>query len=444
MRELLNPVELIIGWMWATIPETEVHVVVRRATNPVRIGSFNQTVVLDAIRRSDGLSRVELAASTGLSAQAVTNICRRLIAAGLVREAGTENVGRGKPRTMLRLEPGARLAVGVHLDPAVVTVALLDLEGTVLAQQSLATPSALDPPHAVATITSAVDAVISSAAADRERILGVGVAAPGPVDLHRGVVDNPPNLPGWHQVPLREELARATGLPVLLDKDVTAAAVAETWWGQPRRAGTSAVLYIGTGIGAGLVVDGEVVRGSSGNAGEVGHIVVDPDGPPCACGQRGCVAVTLAPSALLEQARERGIVSGTTSGATSAAALGELFDRADAGDPAARSVVAHAVTGIARLALVVTNLLDLDRLVLGGPYWARIAPYYLDQGPGQMSAGAAARLIHDVEVVGTSIGEHFGAVGAASLVLDHAFSVHPGSLVEHVPANTPRARRART
>jgi predicted NBD/HSP70 family sugar kinase len=434
--------------MCATIPETEVHGVVRRATNPVRIGSFNQTVVLDAIRRSSGLSRVELAASTGLSAQAVTNICRRLIAAGLVREAGTENVGRGKPRTMLRLEPGARLAVGVHLDPAVVTVALLDLEGTVLAQQSLATPSALDPPHAVATITSAVDAVIASAGADRERILGVGVAAPGPVDLRRGVVDNPPNLPGWHQVPLREELARATGLPVLLDKDVTAAAVAETWWGLPRRDGTTAVLYIGTGIGVGLVVDGEVVRGTSGNAGEVGHVVVDPDGPPCACGQRGCVAVALAPSALLERARQRGALPAGSLDETAAAstdataALGELFDRADAGEPAARDVVAYAVTGIARLALVVTNLLDLDRLVLGGPYWARIAPYYLDRGPEQMAAGAAARLIHGVEVVGTSIGEHFGAVGAASLVLDHAFSVHPGSLVEHVPANTPRARRA--
>jgi len=425
--------------------ERKVHIVVRRATNPVRIGSFNQTVVLDAIRRSSGLSRVELAGSTGLSAQAVTNICRRLIAAGLVREAGTENVGRGKPRTLLRLEPGARLAVGVHLDPAVVTVTLLDLEGTVLAQQSLTTPSALDPPHAVATITSAVDAVIASAGADRDRVLGVGVAAPGPIDLRRGVVDNPPNLPGWHQVPLRDELARATGLPVLLDKDVTAAAVAETWWGLPRRAGTTAVLYIGTGIGVGLVVDGEVVRGTSGNAGEVGHVVVDPDGPPCTCGQRGCVAVTLAPSALLARARADGALPRAVLGGTTVrdvAALRELFDRADAGDTAAREVVAYAVTGLARLALVVTNLLDLDRLVLGGPYWARIEPYYLDEGPGQMSAGAAARLIHDVEVVGTSIGEHFGAVGAASLVLDHAFSVHPGSLVEHEPEGTPRARRA--
>ncbi|WP_311836128.1 ROK family transcriptional regulator [Cellulomonas fimi] len=411
----------------------------RRGTNPVRIGSYNQTVVLDAIRRSEGLSRVELAAVTGLSAQAVTNICRRLLADGLVREAGTTNVGRGKPRTLLRLTAAARLAVGVHLDPAVVSVALLDLEGVVLAQQRLATPSALDPPHAIAAITAAVDAVIAGGGVDRDRILGVGVAAPGPIDLRRGVVANPPNLPDWHQVPLRDDLAAATGLPVLLDKDVTAAAVAETWWGSPGRGGTMAVLYIGTGIGVGLVVDGEVVRGSSGNAGEIGHIIVDPDGPPCACGQRGCVAVTLAPVALVGRARRAGAL-GAGAPSDTAGALGVLFDQADAGDLAARRIVDDAAAGIARLGLVVTNMLDLDRLVLGGPYWSRLEPYYLGKGAGEVGAGTAARQIHHVKVLGTSIGEHFGAVGAASLVLDQAFSAHPTALVEDVRHDSPRAR----
>lgn len=412
-----------------------------QGANLVRIGSFNQTVILDAVRRSDGLSRVELAEATGLSAQTVTNICRRLIDAGLIVEAGTTNVGRGKPRTLLRLDAAARLAVGVHLDPGVVTVALLDLTGTVLAHERVPNPPAIDPPHAIETITRAVDAVIEQSGVSRDRVLGVGIAAPGPVDLERGLIEDPPNLPGWYQVPLRDDLARASDLPVLLDKDVTAAAVAETWWGSASRAGTMAVLYLGTGIGVGLVVEGAVVRGSSGNAGEIGHLVVDPDGPGCTCGQRGCVAVTLTPAALVAQAVRAGVLPAADA-EQPAGALAIVFDQAEAGGTAAREIIERAVEGIARLALAITNLLDVDRLVLGGPFWPRIAPYFIRDAPRLLDAGAAARLIHTVDVSGTSIGEHLGAVGAASLVLDQAFSPHPATMMagsEHAPG-TPRAR----
>jgi predicted NBD/HSP70 family sugar kinase len=163
---------------------------VRRGTNLDRVGEFNDTVVLAAIRRAEErLSRVELAAATGLSGQAISNITRRLLDAGLVREAGRpKGGGLGKPRTLLELEPTGQYAVGVHLDPPVVTV----------------------------------------------------------------VVD-PPNLAAWHLVPLRDALRERTGLPVLLDKDVTAAASAEKWAGGPNGRGSFVFFYLGTGVGAGLV-----------------------------------------------------------------------------------------------------------------------------------------------------------------------------------------------
>jgi len=114
---------------------------VRRGTNLDRVGGFNDAVVLDGIRRAEQLSRVELAEITGLSGQAISNIIRRLLAAGLVREAGRlRTTGLGKPRTMLELEPTGQYAVGVHLDPAVVTVALLDLTGDVIARRRVDTP----------------------------------------------------------------------------------------------------------------------------------------------------------------------------------------------------------------------------------------------------------------------------------------------------------------
>ncbi len=226
-------------------------------------------------------------------------------------------------------------------------------------------------------------------------------------------------------MPLRDSLSVATGLPVLLDKDVNAAAVAETWGGNAGRAGTSAIIYLGTGIGAGIVVNGEVVRGSSDNAGEMRHVVVDPEGPPCLCGQRGCVNVTITSEALLAEATRRQLFTETQPPSS----LHDLYDLADAGRPVAVEIIRQGAVGLARAVLVITNLLDVDRIVLGGPYWSRMEPYFLATAPALLEAGAAAHRIHSVEVVGTDLGERWGAVGAASLVLDQAFSPHPTRLV---------------
>ncbi|WFR67253.1 winged helix-turn-helix transcriptional regulator [Curtobacterium flaccumfaciens] len=136
--------------------------------------------MLDAVRRSpDGLSRVELASRTGLSAQTVSNVTRFLIEAGMIAESGTVVSGRGKPRTILRLEAGSRYAVGVHVDPAVVTYVLLDLAGTVVASTTTSTPTADDPSEVVRTITTAVDGLVTEAQVDVDAVLGVGIASPG-------------------------------------------------------------------------------------------------------------------------------------------------------------------------------------------------------------------------------------------------------------------------
>ena len=155
----------------------------RRGANLPSIGGFNRTVVLDAVRRSpEGLSRVELAGRSGLSAQTVSNVTRFLIEAGMIVESGTVVSGRGKPRTILRLEAGRRYAVGVHVDPAIVTYVLLDLAGTVVAQSTTSTPTADDPAEVVRTIADAVDALVVGAEVDVDTVLGVGIASPGPID----------------------------------------------------------------------------------------------------------------------------------------------------------------------------------------------------------------------------------------------------------------------
>ncbi len=283
----------------------------RRGANLPSIGGFNRTVVLDAVRRSpDGLSRVELAASTGLSAQTVSNVTRFLIEAGMIVESGTVVAGRGKPRTILRLEAASRYAVGVHVDPAVVTYVLLDLAGSVVAETTTSTPSADDPAEVVRTIATAVDGLVADAGVAVDSVLGVGIASPGPIDVDAGVVLDPPFLPRWRDVPLRDALAEATGFPVLLEKDVTAAVVGEMFLAGESSARNFAFVYFGTGFGVGLVVDHEPVRGVGSNAGDAGHIMVDQGalaGTPDGSGPRGEVGAAVAPARLVEVARDRGL-----------------------------------------------------------------------------------------------------------------------------------------
>ena len=405
----------------------------RRGTNLPRMGDFNQSLILDEIRRSHtGLSRVQLAGTTKLSAQTISNICRRLLDTGLIREAGKEGVGPGKPRTILRLNAEGRYAIGVHLDPTVITFVMLDLTGTIVTKHREATPVASDPEHVVDTIVRATRALIEESGVDQSRIAGIGIAAPGPIDTARGAVIDPPNLAEWHRVALRDSLAEATGLPAVLDKDVTAAAVAEMWAGGDQGFESFIFVYMGTGIGVGTVLDGDVLRGTSGNAGEVGHIVVDPDGPPCACGQQGCVAVTSTPRTLVEEAERLGVLPRDRT-SNDAGSIDDGFTAlcaaASAGDTTAVEILERSASRITRAVAVVANMLDVDRVIFGGPTWSRLAPFYLPAVPAILEDLRATRSIHPIRIVGTTVGDEVGAVGAACLILDHTLTPRANMLL---------------
>ncbi len=394
----------------------------RRGTNLPRMGDFNLTVILEAIRRSSGgLSRVELAQIVGLSPQTISNISRRLLDQELIVEAGKEGSGPGKPRTILRLNPAGMYAVGVHLDPAVITFVVLDLLGDVVKHSRMATPGG-DPAGVITSIAEQINVLIEESGIDASKIAGLGVAVPGPIDLDEGSVVEPPLLTRWNRVRIREALAEATGMETLVDKDVTSAAVAETWAGGASGAGSFVFMYMGTGIGCGIVLNDEVVRGTSGNAGEIGHIVVDPGGPQCDCGLRGCVKSSCIPQVLVAEAEAAGVLDGHRAGSDGPEVqerYAQLCDAADAGDVRAIAILDKSATLVARAVSIVTNTLDVERVVFGGPFWGRMSPYFMERVPQLLDKNNAARMIHDLEVVGSGVGEDVGAIGAACLVLEH-------------------------
>ncbi|MFJ8658710.1 ROK family protein [Streptomyces sp. NPDC093795] len=282
--------------------------------NVPALRSHNAALVLDLLRTAGepGISRLELAERTGLTPQAVSKITARLRAEGLVAEAGHRASTGGKPRTVLRLVASAGYAVGVHLDRDELTTLLTDLAGAVVSRRRRALDLGEGAGPVLEAVTGEVRGLLAGVpggagvsdafgvpdvpdvpdvpgAFGARPVLGVGVAMPGPLDHRAGVPGRVTGFPEWDGVPVREELARRLGLPVVLDKDTNAAALGLAL--RPAAPGSFAYVHLGTGLGAGLVLGGAVMRGDRTGAGEMGHQTVQLDGPPCDCGGRGCLEV---------------------------------------------------------------------------------------------------------------------------------------------------------
>jgi predicted NBD/HSP70 family sugar kinase len=336
----------------------------------------NRSLLLTAIRRTGGLSRVELATRSGLTQQAVSKIVPDLLAAGLVEERREPASGVGKPRTRLVIRADARAAIGVQLDRDEVRAVRTDLLGRVVEAVRRPLPPGFDPDRAVRVIARCVlDLTDGVDGVDGAALVGVGVGALGPLDYRTGIVLGATGLTGWDAVPLRELLGRALGAPVVVDKDTNAAAFAHHWRaGDTTADAATAVVLVGTGLGAGLLIANTVYRGPGTNAGEFGHTTLLHDGPVCRCGRRGCLEI--------------------------------LHDTAPTPREAAR------LLGIALADLV--QLLDLERIVLAGrAVWASPEVY-------RREAIAQLGLLPTRQRVGVDIddiGVDLVALGAAAEVL---------------------------
>lgn len=401
----------------------------RRGSNQLRLADFNQAVVLDVVRRSCGVSRADLQRATGLSSQTISNITRRLIEQRLIAESSPGETPRGRPSIPLVTGRAGAFSVGVHIDPARLTIVLLDLDGQVRLCREQRTPQGTRSQQATTLISETIDAMITEADIDRDRVLGLGIAAPGPLNIDAGIILDPPQLPNWRNVGLRSELHEATGLPVLLDKDVTAAATAEL-----RSTGTTSTsfvfLYLGSGVGAAVVLDNQVLRGTTNNIGEVGDIIVDPSAEQLEwSGRRGGLAAACVPEALVMQAARVGLMPlpDLTDYLAVDDACSALCRLAADGNGGAVRILQRAAARVAVGLGVLVNLLDVPRVVIGGPLWDRLSAVFLPRLPDAVGRELVAR--DDVVVEGSSVGSQVAAQGAAELVMDHFLAPHAAALM---------------
>ncbi len=278
--------------------------------------------------------------------------------------------------------PKDDLILGIDIGGTKVAFGLVDSEGKIVSQGRKPMVAHGTAEAGLQAVTGAIDSVMS---ADKSRIRSIGICAPGPLDPKNGVVLNPPNLPCWRNFPLSERVKSRYSVPVKVDNDGNAAALAETMWGAAK--GHRYVFYatVGTGIGSGIVFDGHIYHGNTGSAAEGGHVSIDYKGPRCNCGKLGCIEILAAGPAIGGRARSkladgsrasaiRGLAGGDVASVTS-----EMVGRAFAhGDAVASEVLRETVELLTAWLGNMVDLLDPDVLVMGGGVSAMLHPFFDD------------------------------------------------------------------
>jgi predicted NBD/HSP70 family sugar kinase len=378
-------------------------------------------LVLDLIRAARTISRVELAAATGLTGATISEVVRELMGDGLVVEAGRGAPTGGKPRTLVQLNPLARYSVGVQLERNTCVIVVVDLAGRQVARTSFQGVASMPPQQALPLLAAQVDALLATAAADRDKVLGVGLVSYGPQDRRAGVLLTPQPTDQWLDYPVAGRLAESLGLPVLLDNDAAAAAIGEYWMGAVDPRSTYGCIYMATGIGGGVVVAGEVYRGSSSNSVEIGHISIDVNGEECPCGNVGCLENYAGPSALVREAVATPELARRLaldpSGADFLTEFARVAAAANAGDPAARGLVERSARYLGSAAVTMASLFDVDVIVLAGPSFAVAGSIYQAVIQQEVDRRMFARRAHPVRVVPSVNGSDAAAIGGAVLVL---------------------------
>lgn len=390
------------------------------------ITDFNQAMVLGAIRAKDeGVSRVELAERTGLSAQTISNVVRRLINDGWIRESGRVIRGPGKPRTTLQLVADRYVAIGIHVDFSTLELVLTDLNGDVLSERRQPFGENWDSEEVyVAEVQRLVNEMLNETNLSMKDVLGVGVASSGHIDSEAGVMHHPYiwDGPGFAVV---EPLEEALGCPVYLTRDMVAATTAERWVGIGRTVPHFMTVYAGAGLGAGMVSNHEVIVGHRGNAGDFTHLQVayEQEETCPMCGANNCLFVNLEPPALKRLFAAEGLEIPDLAGIppyAEAEVLLSCLSATAVGTDAVDRVRQHLSSMVGDCVAKLVGLLDQDKVVVSGPLWEHVRYDYGDGIAQQVRSRAEGVVWAPVEVVPSELGSWIAPLGAACVVLDAA------------------------
>jgi N-acetylglucosamine repressor len=422
------------------------------------MAEMNRNLVFNVLR-TGAVSRADVVRSTGLSPATVSAIVAELIASGLVNEVGQGKSRGGRPPLVLRINDERNYAVGLKLHARGMSVAVTDIKADVLYAETaeldwgpVSEGSAL---NAVARgdrsasvldrICRAIEEVADRAGVGMAKVVGIGIGLAGMVETHSGTSLYSPTF-DWVDVPVAVPISKRLDRPVLVDNDVNALTLAEQWFGRGHGVDDFVVVSVGDGIGAGIVVDGNLYRGADGAAGEIGHLPVAGQEVKCRCGRTGCLEAVSSDRAVLAyvtEALERGEPSTLAAAGAERATLEDVRRAADTGDLVAIEALEKAGRMLGIGIASVVNLLNPRLVILCGEGTPK-SPVRWEAAIGAARERCYAGIDRNVDFFIDSVDDVAWARGAACVVLGELFSPPMHRSVELAPLRPPRSGRVKS
>jgi len=385
------------------------------------LSMINKKNIIDVIRTKGPINKAEIAKRVELSIPTVMKIVDEFIAQGIVRVTGKRESTGGKRPELLELIGDAFYIVGVDIGRGHINVILMDLNGNIIVKQRHKTGETLPADNLINRIIGFIREVIDSHSVEQSKILGIGIGMPGLLDADKGTVLFSPDF-GWHHVQLIQPIKKQFGANIVLENSNRAAAMGESWFGVGRESDFFISVNLGHGIGAAIVERGEVYRGSSGSSGELGHIVLQENGPRCDCGNKGCLEAIASGHAIAKMAKV--LVQLNPDSAILALAQNDLenidakivFDAARQNDTVANEIISEAVKYIGIGLANFINLLDPDMIILSGGM-VNAGDILLENVKKTTKAYQMESAGRKVKIKVSELGDNATAIGAACFIL---------------------------
>lgn len=378
---------------------------------------------MEAVFWSGGCARHALADTLGFSRSKANALAAGLLEQGLLDETGLQHSTGGRRAETLRLHDKTGVVFAVDIGATSLDVALMRPDLSILAKHSQAADVQAGPGPIMARLRSLLPAMLAAQGIAPGEVLSVGIGVPGPVNFAVGQLVAPPLMPGWDSFSIRDDMREVTPAPIYVDNDVNVMALG-VLWRQRRQIQDFLVIKIGTGIGCGIVCHGELYRGATGSAGDIGHICVEPEGALCRCGNRGCVEAVAAAPAMVRLAEEA-VAAGkspalaarlTEAGALQATDIGAA---SRAGDDAADAIVRRCGRLIGEVLAALVNFYNPSHIFIGGGV-AAIGPMFLAAIRQSVNKRSLALSTRHLEITSAPLGGEAGLIGAGVLAMREA------------------------
>jgi predicted NBD/HSP70 family sugar kinase len=374
-------------------------------TNLEDVQEMNRSLVIKLLRKKHICSRAELAKVSGLNTSTITNIVNDLIKWGLIVETGMIDGKKGRRSIGIKLNSDSYKVIGIRLSRKLISIALYDLDGKEYFIKQSTINKADDSLAALRKMKEMISEVL--AANSSGKVLAIGVVTPGPLFRSEGRIALMTDFPGWEKINLQEELKKEYGLPVYVEHDAKAGGLAQWWFGEQHQDhGIMIYVAAGQGVGASIVIDGHVYRGTLGMAGEIGHMSIDFNGPKCECGHRGCLESYCSTSVLLKKLDK------------DHNSLQTVWESLRSGDPSTKAAVQQAAWYLGFGLVNVVNVFNPDRIIIGDE-WAAAGDTLLESVTQVMKENVLPDVYSRLSVEVAASNKDFILMGAATIAIDN-------------------------